>query len=478
MGLLEACIKNPVKVAVGVLLVALFGTIALVRMPMQLTPEVQIPTITVETRWPGASPQEVEREIIQEQEEQLKGVEGMRKMTGECMDSVGRLTLEFNVGVDMSSALLKVNTRLQQVREYPEEADEPVLSTANSADQPIAWLILRPLVKTAEEIGQIQADRPELAAVLEPARRAHKSGLRVRRLLAAAEKDERVREFLPPDIDMNTRRRFAEDVIEARMERVSGVSNSNVFGGAEEELQVIVDPQKLAARRITIKDMRRALRARNKNTSAGDFWEGKRRYVVRTLGQFNSPKEVETVLLARRDGRPVYVRDVATVQLGYKKPDGIVRNFGTTVLAVNCLRETGANVLDVMDGIREATAELNAGALARHGLILEQVYDETEYIYSAVGLVNQNIVIGGSLTILILLLFLRSPRSTLVIALAIPTSIIGTFLLLQLMGRSLNVVSLAGLAFAIGMLVDNAVVVLVNIYRHIQQGERRDHAAI
>ena len=131
MQLIEAFVNNPVKVAVGVLLVALFGAIAFLRMPMQLTPEVEIPKVSIETRWPGASPQEVEREIVQEQEEFLQSVEGVTKMTAECSDSSGNITLEFVVGTDLSEALLKVNSRLQQVPEYPEEADEPVISTSD-----------------------------------------------------------------------------------------------------------------------------------------------------------------------------------------------------------------------------------------------------------------------------------------------------------------------------------------------------------
>jgi len=478
MGLAGAIVRNPVKVAVGVILVALFGTIALLRMPMQLTPEVQTPTITIETRWPGASPQEVEREIVQEQEEQLKGVEGVRKMSSECMDSVGRIILEFAVGTDMSSALLKVNTRLQQVREYPEEADEPVLITANSGDQPIGWFILRPRVASRAEVEAFAKEHPDLAQALAPVLRAHNTGLALRRLQAAVEKHPALAALLPPKIDIATMRQFAEDVIEARFERVPGVSNANVLGGREEELQVIVDPQRLAARGITIADVRQALRGHNADTSGGDFWEGKRRYVVRTLGQFRSPEDVEGVVLARREGKPVYVRDVAEVRLGYKKPDGVVRNFGSEGIAINAQRESGANVLDVMEGLRQARDELQDGILKQKGLQLEQVYDETDYIYSAVGLVRSNIVIGGFLTVLVLLTFLRSARSTFVITLAIPTSIIGAFLVLSLLGRSLNVISLAGMAFAVGMLVDNAIVVLENIFRHYQEGERRFEAAV
>jgi len=478
MGPVGRLVDNPVKVAVGVLLLALFGGLALMRMPMQLTPEVQTPTITIDTRWPGASPVEIEREIVQEQEEQLKGIEGLDKVSSECHDSSGRIILEFVVGTDMSSALLKVNARLQQVREYPEEADEPVITTANSSDRPIGWFILRPRVPDETDIRAFLEKHPDKRKLLEPVLRAHNSGLRLRRLEVAIAEDPAVAELRPPDIDITTYRRYAEDVIEARFERVPGVANANVLGGREDELQVIVDPANLAARQITIGMLREALRGRNADTSAGDFWEGKRRYVVRTLGQFRSPQEVESVVVARRDGIPVYVRDVAEVRLGYKKPDGVVRNFGTTSIAINAVRETGANVLDVMEGLREATDELSDGPLRRAGLQLKQVYDETDYIYSAVGLVRTNIVLGGLLTIAVLLIFLKSVRSTLVVALAIPTSVIGTFLLLNLMGRSLNVISLAGLAFAVGMLVDNAVVVLENIFRHYQEGASRRDAAI
>src|SRR4029450_285145 len=140
----DGFVRNPVKVTVGVILILLFGVLAMFSMPMQLTPEVEIPTLTIETVWPGASPQEVEREIVQEQEEQLKSVEGGRKMTSESMDSMVRVTLEFPVGVDMREAMLKVNTKLAQVPDYPEDAKEPVINTSNASDRPIAWFILTP----------------------------------------------------------------------------------------------------------------------------------------------------------------------------------------------------------------------------------------------------------------------------------------------------------------------------------------------
>lgn len=515
---IEACVNNPVKVIVGVLLLALFGTISLFRMPMQLTPEVQIPTLTVQTRWPGASPQEIEREIVQEQEEQLQSVEGLQKLSSESLDSLGRITLEFPVGANMDEALVKVNSRLQQVREYPEDALQPVISTSNAADRPIAWFILSALQSSAEEIRAGAERHPEIRQELLRVARTDNPGLRVLRLRQLAEAHPEIDELLPPDLNVPGMRRFAEDMIKSRLERVEGVSESNVLGGLEEELQVIVDPVRLAARNLTIDDVRRVLRDQNKDTSGGNFWEDKRRWVVRTTNQFRSPEQVAGQVLASSEGSPVFIGDVAEVKLGFKKPDGMVRRFGDTAIAVNAIRQTGANVLDVMEGLREAVDELNNQLLEGRQLQLMQVYDETEYIYASVGLVNQNIIVGGSLTMIVLMLFLHlqwrtlvivpaivlaalvamfvNPwlfivllavilgagfwfaRGALVVGLAIPISIIGTFLMMNLWGRSLNVISLAGMAFAVGMLVDNAVVVLENIYRHFQTGDPPFEAAV
>ncbi|MEX0585632.1 MAG: efflux RND transporter permease subunit, partial [Pirellulales bacterium] len=177
MQLIDAFVHNPVKISVAVLLLALFGIISLSSMPMQLTPEVQVPTISIETRWPGASPQEVEREIVLEQEEQLKGVEGVRKMTSESLDSLGRITLEFAVGTDMAEALLMVNSRLQQVPEYPEDADQPVISKSNSNAKYIAWIMLIPRLPEDEQYAAFIAEHPDLAERVERIRGLHNPGL-------------------------------------------------------------------------------------------------------------------------------------------------------------------------------------------------------------------------------------------------------------------------------------------------------------
>lgn len=520
MNLMKAIVENPVKVTVAVMLVVLFGLVSLTRMPMQLTPEVQKPSLSISTNWRGASPQEVEKEIVLEQEDQLKTVEGLNRLSSESADSRGTISLEFQVGTNMDQALLKVNSRLQQVREYPEDADQPVISSSSSSDNPIAWFILSKRHPTDEEIQAFQKEHPELKKELDKVLRAHNVGLAMLRLRLLGEKHPILQETLlkNPNKDITKLRRFVEDEIEARFERVAGVSQANVRGGLIEEMQVVVDPEQLAARQLTIADVRRVLMEQNADTSAGDFWEGKRKWIVRTIGQFKEIKDVEDQLLAVRDGAPVYVRDVGKVKLGYKKPTGIVRRFGESSIAINCVRETNANVLNVMEGLKATLKDLNKNILEPRGLMLTQVYDETEYIYSAVNLVQQNIFIGGSLTMIVLMLFLHlgvrtlmiipfivvtalaatyiSPwffvitiaiilgagfwfaRGALVVGMAIPTSIIGTFLILDYLGRSLNVISLAGMAFAVGMLVDNAVVVLENIFRRFQMGEKPFQAAI
>jgi len=427
MNLVRSAIRYPVSTIVGVLLVVLFGVVALVKLPVQLAPDVEKHEVTVDTRWPGGSPLEVEREIIDEQEEQLKGVEGLEKMFSESSYGQGKVILRFPTGTNTDTALLQVSNRLNQVKEYPLEADEPVISSADTRGAAMAWFILA------------------------------------------------TREGNPVKIE--TMRDFAEDVIKARFERIPGVAASNVYGGQERELRVTVDPAKLASRSITIMDLAKALDQENRDFSAGDFDEGKRSYIVRTVGEYRDAKDVENVIITRRGGAPVYVRDVAQASIGYKDATHVVRQKGHPSIAVNAIRQTGANVLDAMDGLKEAVVELNEEILEPRGFYLFQVYDETVYIKRSLSLVQQNLVVGSILAIFILYLFLRTGSSTLVVGLAIPISMMGTFIMLWVLGRNFNVISLAGMTFAAGMLVDNSIVVLENIYRHRELGKSLFQAA-
>jgi HAE1 family hydrophobic/amphiphilic exporter-1 len=224
-------------------------------------------------------------------------------------------------------------------------------------------------------------------------------------------------------------------------------------------------------------DVAGALDQENRDYSAGDFDEGKRSYVVRTVGEYRNPQDVENVIIARRDGASVYVRDVATAHIDYKDPAHVVRQKGRSAIAVNAIRQTGANVLEAMDGLRAAALELNEEILKPRGFQLFQVYDETDYINRSLSLVQQNLIVGSLLAITVLYLFLRTGSSTLVVGLAIPISMMGTFIMMWALGRNFNVISLAGMTFAAGMLVDNSIVVLENIYRHRELGKSLFKAA-
>ncbi len=433
MNLIRIAIERPIAVIAAVLMSLLFGLVALNTIPIQLTPDVRKPVITIRTSWPGAAPAEVEREIVNEQEEVLRGLQGVEKMTSRSQNGSGSVTLEFQIGQDMDRALLLVANRLDRVSTYPDEANEPTLGTSGSEDNPIAWFI----IKRAD--GN---DRP-----------------------------------------IHTFRDFIEDTVQDRLERVEGVSGVNVYGGSERELQVTVNPDRMARYGLTVPEVVDTLRSANISTTAGDVEEGKRRYIVRTEGEFVEPSQIEQVVLrsirdddSGRLGR-VIVSDIATVAFAHKEPGANIRVLGEPAMALNAQRETGANVIDTMAAIKEAISELEANALPGAGLTIRQVYDETVYIDSAINLVNQNILVGGALAALLLLLFLRSGYATLIVSIAIPVSVVASFVAMAAMGRSLNVISLAGIAFAVGMVVDAAIVVLENIYRLRQNGMAPAEAA-
>ncbi len=433
MNLIKLSIERPVAVIAAVLMVVMFGLVALRTIPIQLAPDVDRPVITVTTTWPGAAPAEVEREILNRQEDEMAGLEGLAEITGQAELGRSRLTLEFAVDTNMDRALLLVANRLDRVNGYPSETEEPTLDTAGSDDSPIAWFIIN----------------------------------------RAKGNSRPIQEFGD----------FVEDVVKDRIERVKGVSRVNFFGGSEREIQITVEPQLLARYGLTVSSVVGTLREANASISAGDVEEGKRRYVVRTEGELNSLEAIRDVVLRSfadpSSGRlaRVTVGDVADVSFGYKIPTSIIRQLGEPSIALNAQRETGANVIEVMRGIRAAVDELNQSALPNAGLTMRQAYDETVYINSSIDLVNQNIWVGGSLAVVILLLFLRSVRATIVISLAIPISVVGAFVAMAALGRSINVISLAGLAFAVGMVVDAAIVVLENIYRLRESGKSTKEAA-
>ena len=428
MSLIRASIERPVAVVAAVLMVVLFGALALTQIPVQLAPDVNKPVISVTTAWFGAAPAEVEREIVNRQEDALKGLEGLEKMTSSSSVNEGEVTLEFSVDTNMDRALLLVANRLDRVSNYPAEASEPTLSTSGDGDNAMAWFIL-------------------------------------------------TRETAQPN-PMAELGDFSEDVIKERIERVAGVARANIFGGTARELVIEVDPDRMAQFGVSLSQVVAAIRAANVSLSAGAVDEGKRRYTTRVDAQFNSPEVIgQTVLVQTPNGAQVRLADVAEIQFDFQEAGANIRYLGDEALAINAVRETGANVIETMAEIRAVVSELNAGPLAAAGLKLEQVYDETEYVEQSIDQVQQNIAVGGLLAAGILLLFLRSPGATLVVSVAIPVSVIGSFVAMAALGRSINVISLAGLAFAVGMVVDAAIVVLEKIVSNRQKGMSAPEAA-
>jgi HAE1 family hydrophobic/amphiphilic exporter-1 len=434
MKLIELAVRRPVAVLSIVLMAVLMGWFALVTIPIQLTPDVRKPLIIVRTIWPGASPAEIEREIVIRQEEALKGLEGLERMESRASRSRASVVLEFNVNVDRNRSILLINNRLSQITGMPDEAGEPAIRTRDTDDNPIAWFSIR------TKPGNSRA--------------------------------------------INSYGDFIDDTIRDRLERIEGIAVVNVWGANSSEIRVEVDPRRLAHYRLTIPELASALRGTNINISAGEVVEGKREYTVRTESALNSVERVRSVILrTRRDtetGRVsrVTLGDVATVEFGIKKREARIRDRGENAVVVNTIRATGANVIKVMRDVRKVMDELNEDVLPSAGIVMEQVHDDTIYINAAIRLVTQNIWIGGTMAALLLLLFLRSFGATAVVSLAIPVSIIGSFVALAAMGRSINIISLAGIAFAVGMVVDAAIVVLENIYRHREMGRSRYEGAI
>ncbi len=437
MDFIRLAIRQPVTVTVGVLLIILAGVISLSRLPIQLTPNVENTVVSVNTFWEGASPEEVELNVVDKQEEKLSGISNLRLMTSTSAQASGQIRLEFVTGTDKEVALREVSDKLREVSEYPENVDEPVVEATDSESRDyIAWIVFG---------------------------------------------------TTDPSFDVRVLRDFAVDRIEPELERVKGIAEINVLGGRERELQVRVDPVRLAHNRITPVQFAQAIRDTNRNISGGELADGKLDVRLRTIGQFESIDEIERAVVAHGPGGPVHVYDVADVALTYKEPTSFVRSRGLSVIAINADREIGSNIMEVMDGLKAAVARLNApgGLLETEArrlgldgtLTLTQVYDQTTYIDDALALVRANIWIGGGLAVLVLILFLRSLRSVGIIAVAIPISVIGAVVAMVAMGRSINVISLAGMAFAVGMVVDNAIVVLENIFRHLEMGKSPREAA-
>jgi len=427
VNIIKASLERPIAIVSVIIMTIILGIVALDRIPIQIAPDVNKPVISVTTYWFGASPYEMEREIVNRQEEALQGLEGLKKVTANTREGRSKVELEFNLTMDMDRALMLVSNRLNQIDDYPDDAGEPTLDTSGLDDNAIAWFV----------ITKTEGNERNIAAYGD----------------------------------------IVEDIVQDRIERVPGVARTNAYGTSKTELRVSINPEKMAYFGLTVPRVIDTIKEANSSISAGDVKEGKREYIVRAEGEIQSEKQVkEIVLISEQDlngrfGR-VTVDDIANVEFTFKEPRAAIRYLGEQSIAINAVRQTGANVIDVMKGIKLTLEDLNNDILPELGLKIEQVYDETIYIDSAVNLVQQNIWMGGILAIIILLIFLRSWQSTIVIAVSIPISVVAAFVAMSMLGKTINVISLAGIAFSVGMVVDAAIVVLENIFRLKEKGEQ------
>ena len=426
MSWTRLALSNPTATLVAVLLVLLFGGLSLSRLPVQLTPEVERPEITIRTAWRAAAPEEVEAEIVEPQEKVLRGLSGVSRIVSKAQRGQGEVSIEFVVGHDLRRGLIEVLNRLNRVPRYPEDANEPVIDTVGGNSRAIAWFITR----TGEGNAR----------------------------------------------DIQSYKDYAEEVVQTRFERVPGVARSEVYGGREREVRITFDPYKASALGIELPAAAR-LAGANEDISGGDVSVGKRRYTLRFTGAFDAG-DLGEMVLEWRDGLPVRLRDVADIEVALVDRKSFVLAKGVRSIAVNAHREIGVNVLEVMAGLRQAAAELAEGPLARARLTFEQVYDETVYIHRSIEMVRNNLGLGVMLAIVVLWWFLRKLRATLLVAVSIPVSLFAAFIFLDFAGRTVNIISLAGLAFAVGMTLDAAIVVLENVVRLRERGMEAKEAAL
>jgi multidrug efflux pump subunit AcrB len=426
VNITRASLANPVALLVAIILLLIFGLISLSRLPIQLTPELEEPEITVTTPWRAAAPNEVEAEIIEPQEDVLRGLPGLTEMRATAHEGRGEINLTFAVNMDMRRALVEVMNRLNQISDYPDDADEPSISTVGQDARAIAWFIIKPTSDNKQPIESY--------------------------------KD------------------FVEEVVQSRFERIPGVARSEVYGGSDRELRITFDPYKVASLGIQLDKVMR-LAGTSKDVSGGFSDVGKREYSIRFAGKY-AAADLGGMILEWREGRPIYLRDVATIEVRLADKNSFVLTSGSLSMAVNAQRESGVNVLEVMDGLRQAVDELNNGPLKRGKLTMEQVYDETIYIHRSIEMLRNNLSIGIGLAIIVLFLFLLKFPATLIVAASIPICLVASFSVMELTGRTVNIISLAGLAFSVGMVLDASIIILENIVRHRERGFSAEEASI
>ncbi len=422
--LIEIATERRVTVVMLMVAVGLFGMVSLSRLNLNLLPDVSYPTITIRTELTGAAPVEVENLVTKPIEEAVGVIRNVRLVRSVSRSGQSDVTLEFLWGTDMDVAGVEVREKLDLLF-LPLEASRPLLLRFDPSSEPIIRL------------GLLYEDSANTTSSAEAR--------------------------------LKSLRRLAEDRIKTDLEAEEGTAAVKVSGGLEDEIQIQVDQQKLSQLGIGIEQVAARIRAENVNLSGGRLEEGDQRFLVRTLNEFESVNEFSDAIVAYVAGRPVYLRDIATVERGHKEREAITRVRGRESVELAIYKEGDANTVQVanrlgvrLDRIRESLPE---------DMELVKIYDQSRFISSAVNNVKNAAFVGGIFAIIVLYGFLRDSRSTTIVGIAIPISVIGTFLLMYTNDVSLNIMSLGGIALAVGMLVDNSIVVLENIVRKREQGE-------
>ncbi|WP_297799680.1 efflux RND transporter permease subunit [Arenimonas sp. GDDSR-1] len=440
MSLVEFSTRRRVTVAMVTFTFVLFGLIALGNLKVNLLPDLSYPTLTVRTEYTGAAPAEIETLISEPLEESLGVVKNLRKIKSISRTGQSDVVLEFAWGTDMDQAGLEVRDKLELLR-LPLEAKSPVVLRFNPSTEPIMRL---GLVLPEKVSGSRQAQLIQL-------------------------------------------RRFAEEDLKKRLEPVDGVAAVKVAGGLEDEIQVAIDNERLSQLNLSVETVINRLRQENINISAGRIEEGSERYLVRTVNQFADLDTMADMLVANTAfGVPVKLKDVATVTQGYKERQAIIRVGGREAIELALYKEGDANTVAVAKSVKQALQRMQGdggasdsgkpakavaeGVYEIDGLELTTIEDASLFIESALSEVKKEALLGGVFSILIIFFFLRDGWSTFVIGLSLPISIVATFFFMDQFGLSLNVMSLAGLALATGMVVDDSIVVLESIAKARERG--------
>jgi multidrug efflux pump subunit AcrB len=419
MTLTKIALSNPVAVVVGCILIVIFGALSLLRLPVQMTPDIARPEISIWTPWRASAPNEIESEIVEPQEDVLRSIPGLLRMQSAARYGTGSINLQFEIGTDMNRALIEVMNRLNQVPRYPVDADEPVISVGgDDFDKVMAWFAIKTVEGNPRPIESYQD--------------------------------------------------FIDDTLITRVERVAGVSRVGSFGGRQNEVRITFDPFKTANIGVDLTAIAGRL-GNNADVSAGLNEVGRREYTLRFSGKYEV-EDLGDLVLEWRSGRPILLRDVARVEMAMVDATNVLHQNGGPSIAMFVIPEAGVNVYEVMDDLKAAVADLAANELHRADLEIFQDYDETVYISDSIGMVRNNLLLGISLAVVVLWWFLRKFRATVIVALSIPLCLLIAFMVLYFGGRTLNIISLAGLAFATGMVLDAAIVVLENIFRQREAG--------